>query len=162
MALTRFQRRPLRTLLPPFPASPVLDDLENRVRKLMDEGLLPFDAEMSQPIGWLPATDVSETPDALTITAELAGVDRKDVDISVDDGLLTIRGEKTDNRESTTSKTHYRERTYGAFERSFTLPRTVDASKITAEFGKGVLTVVIPKTTEARAKARKIEVAEQK
>ena len=162
MAITRFQRRPLRPSLPAFAATPMFDDLENRMRKLFDENFLPFDTELAQPITWLPATDIAETPEAMTITAELPGMDRKDVDISVDDGVLTIRGEKTDTRNTETQKFHYTERTYGSFERTFTLPRTVDATKITAEFGKGVLTIMMPKTVEAKAKAHKIEVNEQK
>jgi HSP20 family protein len=133
------------------------------MRKFFDEGMLAFDGDLiPQTIGWVPATDIVETPDALTLTAELPGLDRKDVDISVDDGMLTIRGEKTDDRTVEGSKHHVFERSYGSFQRTFTLPRTVDASKINAEFGKGVLTVVMPKTTEAMAKGRKIEVADKK
>jgi HSP20 family protein len=133
------------------------------MRKFFDEGLLTFDGDLlPQAIGWAPATDIVETPEALTLTAELPGLDRKDVDISIDDGMLTIRGEKADDRTVEGSKYHVVERLYGSFQRTFALPRTVDASKINAEFGKGVLTVVMPKTVEAKAKGRKIEVAEQK
>lgn len=160
MALVRFQRRPAS---PAFPAMPGVDDLENRMRKFFDEGMLAFDGDLlPQTIGWIPATDIVETPDALTLTADLPGLDRKDVDISVDDGMLTIRGEKADDRTVEGSKYHVFERSYGSFQRTFALPRTVDVTKINAEFGKGVLTVVMPKTTEAMSKGRKIEVADKK
>jgi HSP20 family protein len=163
MALVRFQRRPMLTAFPRLPAMPGVDEFENRMRQFLDEGLLSFDSDlMPQSIGWVPATDIVETPDALTLTAELPGLERKDVDISVDDGMLTIRGERSDDRTVEGSKYHVVERSYGSFQRTFTLPRTVDAAKINAEFGKGVLTVTMPKTVEAKAKGRKIEVAEHK
>lgn len=163
MSLVRFQRRPMRSSFPSMPASPVFDELDNRIRKFMDEGLLPFDGDLiPQAIGWLPATDIVETPEAITLTAELPGLDRKNVDISVDDGVLTIRGEKTDEHEREGKKYHVVERSFGTFQRTFVLPRTVDAGMITAQFGKGVLTVVMPKTVEAKAKGRKIEVSEEK
>ncbi|MEO8621485.1 MAG: Hsp20/alpha crystallin family protein [bacterium] len=163
MALVRFQRRPQRAAFPALPAFAGAEELENRMRKFFDEGLLSFDGDLlPQTIGWMPATDVAETPEALTLTAELPGLDRTDVDITVDDGMLTIRGEKADERTVEDKKYHVVERMYGSFQRSFALPRTVDASKINAEFGKGVLTIVMPKTTEAKTKGRKIEVADQK
>lgn len=159
MALVRFQRRPARS----SSALPMVDEMENRMRKFFDEGLLSLDGDvLPQSIGWTPAMDIVETTDNVTLTAELPGLERKDVDISVDDGMLTVRGEKSDERTREGVQYHFVERSYGSFQRAFALPRTVDASKITAEFGKGVLTVVMPKTPEAKAKGRKIEVAEQK
>ena len=163
MALVRFQRHPMRTSFPTLPSLAGAEELENRMRKFFDDGLLSFDGDLlPQSIGWAPVTDIVETPEALTLTAELPGLDSRDVDISVDDGVLTIRGEKTDERTLEGRKYHVLERMYGSFQRTFVLPRTVDASKINAEFGKGVLTVTMPKTVEAKAKGRKIEVAEQK
>lgn len=163
MALVRLQRRPTRAALPALTASPVFDDVENRMRKFFEDGLLGFDGDLiPQTIGWFPPTDIVETPEALTLTAELPGIDRKDVDISVDNDILTIRGEKVDERTVEDKKFHVVERSYGTFQRTFALPRTVDATKIKAEFGNGVLTVVMPKTVEAKAKGRKIEVADHK
>ncbi len=161
MAITRFQRRPMRTSQPGFPPTASFDELANRVRSMFDDSFLPMEGMDAPSFTWLPATDVSETPEAVTITTELPGMDRKDVDIAVDDGILTIRGNKADTHVSENKTFHYAERTWGSFERSFTLPRTVDASKINATFGKGVLTVLLPKTAEAKAKTRKIEVNEQ-
>ncbi len=97
----------------------------------------------------------------LLLTAELPGIDRKDIDISVDDGVLTLRGEKIEEKKEADEekKYHLFERNYGTFQRSFTLPTGVDPNKISAEFDKGVLKVHLPKTAEAKVKGRKIEVA---
>lgn len=162
MALVRFQRRPLRNAFTPFPANPVFDELENRMRNMFDDSFTALDNDIATPLGWLPATDISETPEALLLTAELPGLDRGDVDISIDDGILTIRGEKADEKVNENKKFLSVERTFGTFQRSFTLPRTVDVTKINAEFGKGVLTIMMPKTVEAKAKGRKIEVQDKK
>jgi len=91
-------------------------------------------------------------------------MDRKDIDIAIDDGILTVRGEKTEEKkdENEEKKYYLFERSYGAFHRSFTLPRTVDVSKIAGEFDKGVLKVHMPKTPEAKVKGRKIEIAPAK
>jgi HSP20 family protein len=85
-------------------------------------------------------------------------MDQKDVDVSVENGVLTIRGEKTDEREKEDKKTYLYERSYGAFQRSFMLPTTVETDKIAAEFEKGVLKVHLPKDGEAKPKGRKIEI----
>jgi HSP20 family protein len=85
-------------------------------------------------------------------------MDQKDIDLSVDDGVLSIRGEKTDEREHEDKKVHLYERSYGSFQRSFTLPSDVDAAKISAEFEKGVLKIHLPKDGEAKPKGRKIAI----
>jgi HSP20 family protein len=146
---------------PTFGAFPAFDDVETRMRKMFDNVLTPFDGDvLAQPIGFLPATDIVETDDQLVLTAELPGLEKKDVEIVVDEGVLTLRGEKIEEKkEEEDKKLHLYERTYGAFQRSFALPRTVDPAKITAEFEKGVLKVFLPKTVEAKAKGRKVEIA---
>jgi HSP20 family protein len=115
-------------------------------------------------VGWLPSVQIVESKDELTLTAELPGMKESDIDMSIDDGLLTIRGEKTEERKESDEEKKFLlfERSYGSFQRSFALPRTVDVSKITAEFDKGVLEVHLPKTTEAKAKGQKIEIKPKK
>ena len=163
MALVRFTRRQPRVSFPAFSGTPTFEDMESRVRNLIDGVMpVPFDGDLAaETIGWSPATEIAETPTELSLTAELPGMEKKDVDISVEDGVLTLRGEKTQERTEGKDKKEYYlwERSYGAFERSFTLPRTVDPSKISAEFDKGVLKVKMPKTEEAKSKGRKIEIA---
>lgn len=108
--------------------------------------------------GWVPTVDVRETGDALLVEAELPGLTPGDVDVRVENGVLTISGEKRREAEEGKDDSGYRivERCYGRFERSFTLPRSVDADKVSAEFSNGVLTVSLPKAETA--KPRKIEV----
>jgi len=107
---------------------------------------------------WAPVVDVKETADEIMVRAELPGLEPKDVNVSVQDGVLTISGEKQNEREEGKADTNYHllERRYGRFERSFTLPRTVSAGGVKAEFQNGVLNVTLPKAEEA--KPRKIEV----
>jgi HSP20 family protein len=105
-----------------------------------------------------PRVDVTEDDNAYEITAEMPGVEEKDVDVTVKDNRLTLRGEKKSEKEEKKKDYHMTERSYGSFERSFTLPTDVDADKIKADFAKGVLTLTLPKTAEAKAKERKIAI----
>lgn len=105
-----------------------------------------------------PRVDVSEDENCYEITAEMPGVEEKDVEVMVKDDRLTLRGEKKSEKEEKKKDYHMSERSYGAFERSFRLPAHVDAEKIKAEFAKGVLTLTLPKTAEAKAKERKIAI----
>jgi HSP20 family protein len=158
MALVRFTRRPARLAFQPFAGFPGFEDFENRVQKVMENMLTEADAG-STAIGWVPVMEITESPTEMIASAELPGIDRKDVEISVDDDMLTISGEKSEEKASEEKKYHVWERSYGSFRRSFSLPRGVDASKINAEFKNGVLKVHMPKTNEAQAKGRKIEIA---
>jgi HSP20 family protein len=107
---------------------------------------------------WTPVVDVRETEDALVLSAELPGLDSKNVAVSVEDNVLTISGEKKQEFDETREdgQFHIVERHYGRFERSFRLPETVNADKIDARFTNGVLTISLPKVEAARP--RKIEV----
>ena len=140
---------------------PSFEDLENRMRTMFESPLNAFDTEfIAQPGGWLPPTDITESDLELMLTAELPGLEQKDIEISIQDGMLLLKGEKAEERkEGDEKRYHLFERTYGSFQRAFTLPRSVDASKISAEFENGVLKVHMPKTAEAQAKTRKIEIA---
>jgi HSP20 family protein len=106
---------------------------------------------------WMPAVELVEEDGEYVLSAELPGLSKDDVDVSVDDSVLTIKGEKKSEREEKRGRTHIRERRYGAFERSFTLPRNVAADKIRAEVKDGIIEVHLPKGEES--KARHIEVA---
>lgn len=106
----------------------------------------------------LPSVDVAEADKAYTITAELPGLSAGDVDVSVANGSLIIKGEKQSEKKTEEKNYYLSERSYGAFERSFYLPEGVDRDNIKAEVANGVLTVTLPKTEAAQAKAKKIEV----
>jgi HSP20 family protein len=103
--------------------------------------------------------DVSESDDALEISAELPGMDEKDIEVSLENGLLTVKGEKKAESERTEKDYYVTERRYGSFRRSFHLPDTVDEDKVQAKFDKGVLRVILPKVAEAKHKARKISIS---
>jgi HSP20 family protein len=105
-----------------------------------------------------PSVDVSEDDKAYRITAELPGLEPKDVEISITGDTLVLKGEKKEEREKHDKNYHVSERTYGSFERTFTLPDQIDRDKISADLAKGILTITLPKTKEAQKPARKIEV----
>jgi HSP20 family protein len=105
-----------------------------------------------------PAVDVTESDKAYEITAELPGLDEKNIEVNVANGGLTIRGEKKEEKEEKQKDYYVSERRYGSFERYFSLPEGVDADKIQASFKNGVLKVTLPKTAEAQKPAKKIEV----
>src|SRR5579859_2443735 len=101
---------------------------------------------------WAPAIDISERKDAYLVTAELPGVKGSDVEISFEDGLLTIQGERHFAHDSAEEKMHRAERYYGAFRRSITLPSHVEADKSEASTQDGVLQIMVPKAPDVRAK----------
>jgi HSP20 family protein len=108
---------------------------------------------------WAPSMDVSETPEALVVKAELPGVDPKDVEISVSGDTLTLKGEKKEEKEEKGKTWHRVERSYGSFVRSVRLPSAVDPDRITAEAREGVLTVMLPKTEKAKTKRIEVKAA---
>jgi HSP20 family protein len=105
-----------------------------------------------------PAIDMSEDDKAYKITAELPGLDAKDVDVSVSGNTLVLKGEKRQEKEEKNKNYFFSERAYGSFQRAFELSTTVDRDKIAADYSKGVLTITLPKTAEAQKQAKKIEV----
>jgi HSP20 family protein len=101
---------------------------------------------------WAPALDISERKDAYLVTVELAGLNPEDLDITMEDGLLTIQGERKFTQESSEQQFHRVERRYGAFRRAITLPAHVMAEGIEASFEDGVLQILVPKAEEATPK----------
>jgi len=106
---------------------------------------------------WVPAADVAETEDAVSVKVEAPGVDKDDIKISVTNNVLTIRGEKKMEKETSEESYHRIERVYGSFVRSLELPTVVQADKVTASFKDGVLTIVLPKSEEVKPKEIAIE-----
>lgn len=99
---------------------------------------------------WLPACDVFESNDSVKIVAEIPGVTPDDVKLTLENNLLTIRGEKKQESEDRTDRVHRYERSYGAFERSFVLPSTTDPDRIEASYKDGILTITVAKVEKAR------------
>ncbi len=102
--------------------------------------------------------NVAETDKAVEVTAEIPGVEAKDINVQLKDGVLTIKGEKKFEKDEKQKDYRMIERSYGIFERSFTVPTEVMADKVDASFDKGVLKILLPKAPEAQAKVQKIEV----
>jgi HSP20 family protein len=107
---------------------------------------------------WSPRVDIAENDKEFVIKAEIPEVKKEDVKVSVDNGVLTIQGERKQEKEEKGKKFHRVERYYGSFTRSFTLPENVDESKIKAAFKDGMLNLQIPKTAEAKPKAVEVKV----
>ncbi|MCK3781023.1 Hsp20/alpha crystallin family protein [Ensifer sesbaniae] len=105
-----------------------------------------------------PAVDLVEKETSYEITAELPGIDEKDIEVKVSNGNLTIRGEKQEVKEEKDKEYVLSERRYGSFQRAFRMPEGVKADEIAATFSKGVLTITLPKTKEAQQNDRKIQV----
>jgi len=109
---------------------------------------------------WAPTVDISERKDAYLVTAEIPGVAAEDVEITFEDGLLTIQGERRFTHDAAGEKVHRSERCYGAFRRSITLPSHVEADKIEASAQDGVLQIVVPKAAEVQAKHIQVRVGQ--
>ena len=105
-----------------------------------------------------PAIDVSEDEKSYKITAELPGMEQKDIEIELSGDLLTLKGEKRVEREEKAKNRYISERAYGSFQRSFALPEGVDRDKIAADLSKGVLTIALPKTAAAQKQQKKIAI----
>jgi HSP20 family protein len=105
-----------------------------------------------------PAVDISEDDAGYKVTAELPGMTEQEIEIAVSDGMLTMKGEKRQEKEQKDKNLYLSERSYGSFQRSFAVPDNVDRDKIAADFGKGVLTITMPKTAKAVEQQKKIEV----
>lgn len=141
--------------------SPDLEQLQGRrFTQFMNETFGPgfFGDHGTLASAWVPAVDVFEDQEAIKITAELPGVKPEDVKISLEHSTLTLRGEKKQRAEEKMERVHRYERTYGMFERTFTLPTTVDHERIEANYGDGILTVTLPKVERARPKEIPVKV----
>ena len=131
-----------------FPAGlQIFQDAVNRM--LSDE---------NQVRPWSPAVDILETENELIFKVDAAGVNLKDIDIQLENGTLTLKGERKFEKDDKVKGYHRIERSYGAFARSFTLPDTVNAEGVHADFAQGVLTVTLPKQERAKPRAIKVSV----
>ena len=139
-----------------------LVSLQDRMNRLFDEsfrGINRGAGEEDWALGaWAPAVDIYEKDGNIVLKAELPGLDPKDVEVRVENNILTLRGERKLDEEVQKDNYHRVERSYGNFTRSFTLPNVVDTEKIKAEFKDGVLRMTLPKKEEAKPKQISISV----
>ncbi len=135
-----------------------IKDLE-RMTRLFDE-IFPrtLRGEIESFGSWSPAVDIYETPEEVVIEAEVPGVEKDNIKIEYANGVLTIKGERKMEKEIKEENYHRLERSYGVFQRSFSIPSTVDPEKITATYKNGVLKIELPKQERAKPKEIKIEV----
>jgi HSP20 family protein len=108
------------------------------------------------PSSWAPAVDIYETENEIVLTAEVPGIEEKDIEIKIEDNTLTLRGERKFTKETKEENYHRLERSYGAFYRAFTLPNSVDPENIRAENENGILRVTLPKKLELKPRTVKI------
>ena len=139
-----------------------LSTLQNQMNRLFHESMLHGREDESPLTNWAPSVDIYETPNELVVKADLPDVTEKDIDVRIEDNLLTIRGER--KFEKNLSEENYLrvERSYGSFSRSFSLPNTVNAEGIRAEYNNGVLTVSLPKREESKPRQVKVNVTAAK
>ncbi len=129
-----------------------LASIRDDFNRLFESGFAPLFREARMLGGWAPALDVHEENDALVVIAELPGMKKEEIDISLHKGLLTISGERKEETPSDEGKFHRNERFYGKFSRTVSLPAEVDANGVTASYRDGLLTVRLPKSEEAKPK----------
>lgn len=133
---------------------------QDRLNRLFNETMGRYFGDEGVRTGaWLPAVDIFETEQNIVLKAELPGIDPKEVEATVHEGTLYLKGERKYEKEVNEESYHHVERAYGSFARSFELPASVDADKVQAEFKDGVLTLTMPKKEEAKAKKIKISAA---
>jgi len=139
-----------------------LEELSDRLQRTFGPRQLTLPQnggrESMKVADWVPSVDVAEDPERYLIKVEIPEVKREDVKVGVQDGVLTIQGERKQEKEEKGKKFHRIERSYGSFMRSFTLPDDVDAAQILAEFHDGILNVTLPKSESAKPKAIEVKV----
>ncbi len=133
-----------------------LERLEHEMEEMFTRAFGAFPWRVERDEGWMPAIDLVDKNDELIVRADLPGLEEKDIEVTVQDGTLTIRGERKEEKKEKGEEVYRSERWIGACYRGLPLPSGVDADKVKATFKNGVLEVHLPKTTESKAK--KIEV----
>jgi len=150
MVLNKLANREGRAALHPW---------QNDLRNLLDDFWNDhWDGGVSRGTSWAPAVDIEETAEAYVLRAEMPGLKKEDVKISLSNDVLTISGEKKFEEKSQDKRYHRVERSYGAFQRSFALSAPIQADKVSASFKEGILTVMVPKSEEAKPREIDIQV----
>jgi HSP20 family protein len=150
MNLTKYTNPELSTWSP-------LSNLRDHINRIFE---LNFPARPAEAFGdWAPALDAFEDKDKYTVSVELPGLKKEDINVTVHDGVLTVSGERKSEKEVKEGTVHRTERYYGKFSRSVSLPAAVRAEKVAANYRDGVLTVEIPKAEEAKPKQIEVKVS---
>ncbi len=140
-----------------------LANLQERMNRLFSGSFSPVTSEETLAAGsFVPPVDVYEDEHGIQLKMEVPGIDEKDIDVRLENNLLTVRGERKLESETKEENYHRIERSYGNFTRSFTLPNTVNTEEVKASYAKGVLTIMLGKRAEARPKQIKVSVTPEK
>jgi HSP20 family protein len=159
MTLTRWQKPEQNWGLSPFRRMTTLrDEIDNLFDRTFGQLLQPERGTQLFGGAWVPALDLFQDKDSLTVKAELPGMKKEDIDISLHEGFLTISGERKHEEKKKAGEVYREERYEGRFSRSVSLPSKVEADKINATYKDGVLTVVLPKAEEAKPKQIQVNV----
>ena len=148
MKLVRFQNPVLST----WPTFGRLSDLRDEIDRLFEAPLSDLGRTASVFGGWTPAIDMSEDKDHVVVKAELAGMKKEDIEVTLHEGTLSIAGERKNERKVEEAGLYRSERFFGRFQRTVTLPAPVAGDKVKAEYKDGILTITLPKTEEAKPK----------
>ena len=134
-----------------------LNMLQDRMNRLFDDAGRPWRTdEPAATTSWSPSVDIFETEGEIVVKAELPGIDRKDIQLNLENNVLSLRGERKFQKETKDDNYHRIERSYGVFSRAFSIPATVDEERIRADYKDGVLKIVLPKKDQAKPKQIKI------
>ena len=139
----------------PRPTS-ILNDMDKMISNVFEND---WNFPVRSKTNWSPPVDVKETDDSFTLTTDIPGLTKKEVNVNVSDGIVSISGERKFENEKESDNYHYRERQYGSFLRTFNLPETVNEEKITANFKNGILSIELPKQEVALPKERQIKIS---
>ncbi len=138
-----------------------LEEMSDRLNRVFTRPAVRTNGNKEQltVADWMPIVDISETDGEYLIKAELPEVKKEDVKVTVENGVLTLQGERRQDKEEKGKKYHRVERSYGSFVRSFTLPESIDESGVKAEYKDGVLNLHLPKSEKVKPKAIEVKVA---
>ena len=155
MILTRWQRPETTGWSPMWQ----LTNLRDEIDRLFEAPLSEFTRSSQQFLGgWLPAVDLYENKDNLVVRAELPGMKKEDIDISLHDGVLTLSGERKQDEQCKNAEVYRSERFLGRFQRTITVASPVQADKVNATYKDGILTITLPKTEESKPKQIEVKV----
>jgi len=144
---------------PNFPLFREMEEMSDRLNRLFGTWTRPVNGkEPLTVVDWTPSVDIEETETEYLVKAELPEIKREDVKVTVENGILTLRGERKHEKEEKNRKFHRVERSYGTFLRTFTVPTDADEAKVAADFKEGILRVHLPKTEKPRPKTIEVRV----
>jgi HSP20 family protein len=136
-----------------------MEDMSERLNRFFGTWTRPFEKEALKATEWAPVVDIQETDKEYLLKAELPEIAKEDVKVTIEEGVLTLQGERKQEKEEKGKKFHRIERSYGTFLRTFTVPEDADATKVAADFKEGMLRIHLPKTEKPRPKAIEVKLA---